>query len=229
MTCQWESTCSYKVINDLFYCLRERVLISPLSECCLFVIRRRTGVRDLPGSPGTRQAAPLHEGHGNGRAGSGAALPEGRLQKHVWKAAVPTRKPAFDPDCCHLVDSCRTAPICLQEVVAHWIAECRLMIEQTRLLTLHAAHALDTMGSRAARKQVKHSHQKSHFNWTVCHFLHFLPFLDCHDQGGRCQDGLQSHRLCYPGVWWCGGVWRCPAGTDVSTSPQPLESSMYSS
>uniref|UniRef100_A0A7N6B3D3 Acyl-CoA dehydrogenase family member 11 n=1 Tax=Anabas testudineus TaxID=64144 RepID=A0A7N6B3D3_ANATE len=40
------------------------------------------------------------------------------------------------------------------EVVAHWIAECRLMIEQARLLTLHAAHALDTVGSRAARKQI---------------------------------------------------------------------------
>ncbi|XP_054479307.1 acyl-CoA dehydrogenase family member 11 [Anoplopoma fimbria] len=40
------------------------------------------------------------------------------------------------------------------EVVAHWIAECRLMIEQTRLLTLDAAHALDTLGSRAARKQI---------------------------------------------------------------------------
>uniref|UniRef100_A0A7N8X1E0 Acyl-CoA dehydrogenase family member 11 n=1 Tax=Mastacembelus armatus TaxID=205130 RepID=A0A7N8X1E0_9TELE len=39
-------------------------------------------------------------------------------------------------------------------IVAHWIAECRLMIEQTRLLTLHAAHALDTVGSRAARKQI---------------------------------------------------------------------------
>lgn len=42
----------------------------------------------------------------------------------------------------------------LQEVVAHWIAECRLIIEQTRLLTLSAAHALDTKGSRAARKQI---------------------------------------------------------------------------
>ncbi|XP_068437547.1 acyl-CoA dehydrogenase family member 11 [Clinocottus analis] len=40
------------------------------------------------------------------------------------------------------------------EVVAHWIAECRLMIEQTRLLTLHAARALDTQASRAARKQI---------------------------------------------------------------------------
>jgi len=43
----------------------------------------------------------------------------------------------------------------MQEVVAHWIAECRLTIEQTRLLTLHAARALDTRGSRAARKQVQ--------------------------------------------------------------------------
>ncbi|XP_072234273.1 acyl-CoA dehydrogenase family member 11 [Leuresthes tenuis] len=40
------------------------------------------------------------------------------------------------------------------EVVAHWIAECRLMIEQTRLLTLSAAQALDTLGSQAARKQI---------------------------------------------------------------------------
>uniref|UniRef100_A0A8C4EP63 Acyl-CoA dehydrogenase family member 11 n=1 Tax=Dicentrarchus labrax TaxID=13489 RepID=A0A8C4EP63_DICLA len=31
---------------------------------------------------------------------------------------------------------------------------CRLMIEQTRLLTLHAARALDTLGSRAARKEI---------------------------------------------------------------------------
>ncbi len=31
------------------------------------------------------------------------------------------------------------------------------MIEQTRLLTLQAAHALDKLGNRAARKQVKHN------------------------------------------------------------------------
>uniref|UniRef100_A0A3Q0SUV6 Acyl-CoA dehydrogenase family member 11 n=1 Tax=Amphilophus citrinellus TaxID=61819 RepID=A0A3Q0SUV6_AMPCI len=44
--------------------------------------------------------------------------------------------------------------LCSHEVVGHWVAECRLMIEQTRLLTLHAAHALDTVGSRAAHKQI---------------------------------------------------------------------------
>ncbi|XP_028818373.1 acyl-CoA dehydrogenase family member 11 [Denticeps clupeoides] len=40
------------------------------------------------------------------------------------------------------------------EVVAHWIAECRISIEQTRLLTLSAAHALDTQGNKVARKQI---------------------------------------------------------------------------
>ncbi|XP_056594783.1 acyl-CoA dehydrogenase family member 11 [Triplophysa dalaica] len=40
------------------------------------------------------------------------------------------------------------------EVVAHWIGECRITIAQTRLLTLHAAHTLDTQGNKAARKQI---------------------------------------------------------------------------
>lgn len=50
------------------------------------------------------------------------------------------------------------------------------MIEQTRLLTLHAAHAMDTMGSRAARKQVKHSHQKSHLIEQYVIFSSFCHF-----------------------------------------------------
>ncbi|XP_043917460.1 acyl-CoA dehydrogenase family member 11 [Protopterus annectens] len=40
------------------------------------------------------------------------------------------------------------------EVVAHWIAECRIDIEQTRLLTLKAAKAIDVLGSAAARKEI---------------------------------------------------------------------------
>ncbi|KAL4635272.1 acyl-CoA dehydrogenase family member 11 [Arapaima gigas] len=40
------------------------------------------------------------------------------------------------------------------EVIAHWIAECRIAIEQTRLLTLQAAHCLDVHGSKAACKQI---------------------------------------------------------------------------
>ncbi|XP_043082513.1 acyl-CoA dehydrogenase family member 11-like [Puntigrus tetrazona] len=40
------------------------------------------------------------------------------------------------------------------EVVAHWIAECRIAISQSRLLTLQAAHTLDTQGNKAARKEI---------------------------------------------------------------------------
>ncbi|KAK0137778.1 Acyl-CoA dehydrogenase family member 11 [Merluccius polli] len=40
------------------------------------------------------------------------------------------------------------------EAVAHQMAEMRLLIDQSRLLTLSAAHALDTVGNRAARKQI---------------------------------------------------------------------------
>ncbi|NWU93005.1 ACD11 dehydrogenase, partial [Upupa epops] len=40
------------------------------------------------------------------------------------------------------------------EVVAHWIAESRLSIEQARLLTLKTASKIDALGNREARKEV---------------------------------------------------------------------------
>jgi acyl-CoA dehydrogenase len=45
-------------------------------------------------------------------------------------------------------------PVSEQSVTLERIAESRIMIDQTRLLTLHAAHRMDTVGNKAARTEI---------------------------------------------------------------------------
>ncbi|XP_029955970.1 acyl-CoA dehydrogenase family member 11 [Salarias fasciatus] len=90
--------------------------------------------------------------------GRGFEIAQGRLgpgRLHHCMRAVGTAELALEL-LCQRAASRRTfgKHLYQHEVVAHWIAECRLMIDQARLLTLHAAHAVDTLGNQAARKQV---------------------------------------------------------------------------
>lgn len=90
--------------------------------------------------------------------GRGFEIAQGRLgpgRLHHCMRAVGTAELALELLCRRAASRSTFGKHLYQhEVVAHWIAECRLMIDQARLLTLHAAHALDTLGGQAARKQI---------------------------------------------------------------------------
>ena len=45
-------------------------------------------------------------------------------------------------------------PVSEQGVTVERIAECRIAIEQARLLTLHAAHRMDTVGNKVAKAEI---------------------------------------------------------------------------
>ncbi len=93
-----------------------------------------------------------------GEEGSGFAIAQARLgpgRIHHCMRLLGMAERAFDLMCARA--KARHAfggPISDQGVVQDWIAESRIMIEQTRLLVLKTAWLMDTVGNKAARIEI---------------------------------------------------------------------------
>ena len=94
-----------------------------------------------------------------GEEGSGFQLAQQRLgpgRIHHCMRWIGICERAFELMCQravsrHLSDD---AVLGQQQVVQHWIAECRADIDAARLMVLHAAHKMDTAGTQAARTEI---------------------------------------------------------------------------
>jgi acyl-CoA dehydrogenase len=98
-------------------------------------------------------AANLIGGEGDGFMIAQARLGPGRI--HHCMRLIGMAERAFDLMCERAIG--REAfgkPIARQGVFQHWVAQARVRIEQARLLTLKAAHLMDTVGNKGARMEI---------------------------------------------------------------------------
>jgi acyl-CoA dehydrogenase len=93
-----------------------------------------------------------------GQEGDGFRIAQERLgpgRIHHCMRLIGMAERAFDLMCERAIG--REAfgqPIARQGVFQHWIAQARVKIEQARLLTLKAAHLMDTVGNKGARMEI---------------------------------------------------------------------------